>query len=308
MEPRSDPPTLMRVANAPVSWGIIEFDLGGPSMAAGQVLDEIAQTGYQGTELGDWGFLPTDPPSLRDELEARQLELVAAFVPVAFADPNAHPAGEAQALQVARLLSAVAGERPLIVLSDDNASLPERERNAGRIGAAQLLSPDQWRVFSAGVERIARAVRNETGLRSVYHHHGGGFVETPEELGVLMERTDPQLVGLCLDSGHYRFGGGDPVAAIRQYGDRVWHVHLKDWDPAVAAQAARAGWGYLEAVRHGVFCRLGRGAVDFAGLLGQLRAIDYAGWLVVEQDLPAGQGDPQAFAQQNREYLRSLGV
>lgn len=298
----------MRVANAPVSWGVIEFGFGAPSITAGQVLDELAQTGYEGTELGDWGFLPTDPQVLRAELEARELSLVAAFVPVAFSDPQAHPAGEAQALRAARLLHAVAGDGPLIVLSDDNAGLPAREQNAGRIGPAQQLAAEQWEVFTAGVERIARAVRQESGLRTVFHHHGGGLVETPAEVEILMERTDPQLVGLCLDSGHYRFGGGDPLQALRHYADRVWHVHLKDWDPAVADRAAREGWGYLEAVRQGVFCRLGQGAVDFPALLRQLKDLHYDGWLVVEQDLPAGRGDAKALALQNREYLRQLGV
>lgn len=299
---------MMRVANAPVSWGVIEMEFGGPTPAPGRVLDEIAQTGYQGTELGGWGFLPTDPPTLRAELQARGLALVAAFVPIALANPDAHAPGEAQALRVARLLSAVAGDSPLIVLSDDNAAEPAREQNAGRIGPEHQLPAGQWAAFAAGAERIAGAVRRETGLRSAFHHHAGGFVETPAELDTLMERTDPQLLGLCLDSGHYRFGGGDPVAAAGRYGDRIWHVHLKDWDPKVADRAAWEGCGYLDAVRKGVFCRLGQGAVDFPNLLRRLQEGGYQGWLVVEQDLPAGQGDPKALAQQNREYLRGLGV
>lgn len=299
---------MMRVANAPVSWGVIEFDFGGPQLTAGQVLDQIAQTGYQGTELGDWGFLPTDPDRLRAELSARDLELVAAFVPIAFADPAAHADGLARALRAAQLLAAVAGERPLIVLSDENASIPARERNAGRIGPEQQLDQQAWQTFSAGVEAAARAIKQETGLRSVYHHHGGGYVETPAEVATLMQRTDPELLGLCLDSGHFRFGGGDPVQAVSHYRDRIWHVHLKDWDSQVAEQAARTGWGYLEAVRRGVFCRLGEGAVDFPQLLGRLEQIGYDGWLVVEQDLPAGQGDPERYARLNRQYLRQLGI
>lgn len=298
----------MRVANAPVSWGVIEFDFGGPELTAGQVLDQIAQTGYQGTELGEWGFLPTDPDRLRAELTARNLELVAAFVPVAFADPAAHADGLARALRAARLLAAVAGERPLIVLSDENASVPARERNAGRIEPQQQLDEQGWRTFSAGAEAVARAIVQQTGLRSVFHHHGGGYIETPAELATLMQRTDPELIGLCLDSGHFRFGGGDPVEAVSQYQERIWHVHLKDWDPQVAEQALHQDWGYLEAVRRGVFCRLGEGAVDFESLIRRLKQIDYDGWLVVEQDLPAGQGDPERYARLNRQYLQALGI
>lgn len=299
---------MMRVANAPVSWGVIEFDFGGPQLTAAQVLEQISQTGYEGTELGDWGFLPTDPERLRAELQSPGLELVAAFVPIALADPASHAAGQANAIKVARLLAAVAGERPLVVLSDDNASVPAREHNAGRIGPELQLAEAQWQTFAAGAEQVARAVLRETGLRCVFHHHGGGYVETPAEVAALMERTDPELLGLCLDSGHYRFGGGDVYEAVQRYGNRIWHVHLKDWDPQVAEQARQEGWGYLEAVRQGVFCRLGQGAVDFPKLLGGLQQNGYEGWLVVEQDLPAGQGDAERFARLNRQYLRKLGI
>src|SRR3990172_5831988 len=97
------------VANAPCSWGVVEgFASGQAAPGYAQVLDEMAAAGYAGTELGDWGFMPTDAETLRAELARRGLALVGAFVPVALAGPASHAPGEADALRVARLLAQVA--------------------------------------------------------------------------------------------------------------------------------------------------------------------------------------------------------
>jgi inosose dehydratase len=196
----------------------------------------------------------------------------------------------------------------LIVLSDDNATVPNRTQRAGRIRAEDGLLPDEWDGYAARAEHVARAVRDATGLRTVFHHHCAGYVETPRELDALMARTDPVLLGLCLDTGHMTYGGGDPVAALRQYGPRVWHVHAKDCDADVAQKARAEGWDYHTALRHGIFCELGRGAVDFPGVIAELQRLRYSGWIVVEQDVLPGLGTPAASAERNRTFLRRLGV
>ncbi len=298
---------MIKIANAPCSWGVLEFALDGQTAGYAQVLDEMQATGYAGTELGDWGFMPTEPARLRAELAARGLALLGAFVPVALAQPAAHAPGEAQALRTAQLLAEAAGEHAFIVLADDNGTDPARTQNAGRIRPEHGLSAAQWPVFAQGANRIAGAVRAQTGLRTVFHHHGAGYVETPAEVAQLLAQTDPALLGLCLDTGHYRLGGGDPLAALAQHGDRVWHVHFKDYHPAVAEQARVEGWDYFRAVRAGVFCELGQGAVDFAAFKAALEARGYDGWIVVEQDVLPGLGTPRESAARNRAYLRGLG-
>lgn len=298
----------LHVANAPCSWGALEFDWAGPAPAFAQVLDEMSATGYAGTELGDWGFLPTEPDALRTELSHRRLALIGAFVPVRLSVEGDHQTGVEAALRVARLLAAAAGSAPFIVLSDDTARDPERTRVAGRVRPEHGLDDRGWATVARGANRIARDVKNETGLRTVFHHHCATFVETPAEIDALMSRTDPSLLGLCLDTGHCAFGGGDPVAVLARWKDRVWHVHLKDCDPNVKTRAARDAWDYQEAVRHGVFCELGHGEVDFRGVLATLKAINYSGWLVVEQDVLPSMGTPAESAARNRDYLRSLGV
>jgi inosose dehydratase len=299
---------MIRVANAPCSWGVLEFEGTRRTASYDRVLDEIRDTGYAGTELGDWGFMPTDPEVLKRAVSDRGLRLIAAFVPVALADASSHEAGTATAVRTAHLIRAAGGSDAMIVLSDANASVAEREVNAGRITAAHGLTDSQWKHFAEAAERVARAVREDTGLRTVFHPHCGGYVETPAEIDALMNRTDPSLLGLCLDTGHVMYAGGDSVDILHRHGARIWHVHFKDCDPRVAANARAARLGYLAAVRSQLFCELGAGAVDFAALVAALRARSYDGWIVVEQDVFGGAGSPAESARRNRQYLRSMGV
>ncbi len=300
--------TPIKIANAPCSWGVLEFDLPGQAAGCSQVLDEIRDTGYAGTELGDWGFMPTDPAALRRELDQRKLTMVGAFVQVAFSSPEAHAAGAESAVRTAKLLSGTAGRSPFIVLADDNATVPARTKNAGRISARDSLTDPEWKTFARGVERVAGAVRDETGLRSVVHPHAAGFIETPDEIARLLDLTDPQLVGLCFDTGHYRFGGGDPVAGLKQHRDRIWHMHFKDCSPAGHERSRTEQWDYFESLRQGIFCELGKGDVNFPAVIEELRHNDYTGWIVVEQDVLPGMGAPKEYAQRNRDYLRALGL
>ncbi len=300
---------VIRVANAPCSWGALEFDLQATPLGYGQVLDEIRDTGYVGTELGDWGFMPTEPGVLREELAARGLALVGAFVPVAFVDEGACADGEARAVRTAQLMAEAAGTAPFIVLADDNGKVAERTRSAGRVVPAQSLSHGQWHEYGERVTRLASVVKRETGLRCVFHHHAAGYVETPWEIDDLLAHTDPGLVGLCFDTGHFRFGGGgDALAMMRRYRHRMWHVHFKDCSPAVHARSREQGWDYFESLRQGIFCELGQGGVDFRALADELRQTGYAGWVVVEQDVLPGMGSPRECARRNRACLQACGL
>jgi len=298
---------MIKIANAPCSWGVLEFNLEGEAARYAQVLDEIQATGYVGTELGDWGFMPTDPAILNGDLQAHNLEMLGAFVPVGFSDSNAHAAGAETAIRIAKLLAAT-GKAPFIVLADDNGKNSERTQKAGRITPDLGLSADQWAVFATGLESVARAVHDATGVRCVFHHHCAGFVETPAEIETLLSLTDPQLVGLCFDTGHYTFGGGNAVEGVRKYTDRIWHFHFKDYEPNIAERSRQQGWDYFTSVKNGIFCELGKGSVDFPSVVKALDEIHYSGWGVVEQDVLPGMGTPKESAQRNRDYLRSIGL
>lgn len=302
-------PTL-RVGNAPCSWGTLEFEEAkGEQIEFGRMLDELVETGYTGTELGDWGYMPTDPAALTAELKKRGLVMLGAFVPVALKHRACHEPGIANAVKTARLLAAVATDpKPYLVLADNNGSEAQRTRNAGRVTPDMGLTAGEWKVFADGANNVAHAVLHETGLKTVFHHHCAGYVETPHEIDQLLELTDPDLLGLVFDTGHYSYGSGgaDVVAGLEQFKDRVWYIHFKDCQPEVAKQARAEGWDYFEALRHGVFCELGKGCVDFPAVLRRLRNSGYAGYTLVEQDILPGMGAPKESARRNREYLQSI--
>lgn len=299
---------MIKIANAPCSWGVLEFDLNGKVVGFERVLNEIKEAGYEGTELGDWGFMPTDPLKLRKELDKRELVMLGAFVPVQLKDSLKHKPGVEQAIRTAKLMLQAGFPKAFIILADENGSIKERTLNAGRINPSLSLTKEEWKVFASGVNLVASEVKNQTGLRTVFHHHCAGYVETPEETDTLMSLTDPDLVGLVLDMGHYMFGGGDPVYALKKYKDRIWHIHFKDCDPEIARKSRIEGMDYFQSVNAGVFCELGCGAVNFPAIVKELNTWQYSGWIVVEQDVLPGMGDPKTCAKRNLEYIKSLGL
>ncbi len=310
----------IQVGNAPCSWGTLEFEgYNVNPIGYQQMLDELVETGYSATELGDWGFMPSDPPALRSEVEGRRLPMLGAFVQMAFKKPEAYPAGQAEVLKTARLLQAAFPDqqpRPFIILADDNATEPARTLNAGRATPAIGLSAGEWRTFAGGVQETARLVREETGLPVLFHHHSAGYVETPAEIDCLLDATDPALVNLVFDTGHYVFGCGPDApgsdgritAALDHYAERIKYLHFKDCHPELAARSRREGWDYIRELREGIFCELGKGCVDFPGVYGWLQSRGYQGFVLVEQDLLPGMGTPRESALRNRQYLRSIGL
>jgi inosose dehydratase len=299
---------MFRIANAPCSWGVIE-GIEGERSGWERVVDEMAETGYIGTELGDWGFMPTDPDVLRGELDGRGLGLIGSWVSVNLEDAAKHRASADDAVRTGKQLARVGGPEAVVVLGNDPYGNPHRTKISGRVRPEDGMSDAQWTVFAEGANHVARRVMDEAGIRTVVHQHIGTLIETEAEARRLFEMTDPAVLGLCLDTGHWTFGaGGDPVAAVREFRDRIWHVHFKDCDLAVVEASRANGWDGPESVGHGVFCELGKGSVDFPGMLAALSEIDYAGWIVVEQDVLPGMGNPRESARRNREYLRSIGV
>ncbi len=312
------PKNNIHIGNAPCSWGTLEFEgLEEQRIEYQQMLNELTEAGYTGTELGDWDFMPTDPTALQAELQQRHLAMTGAFVPVALKNPAAHAPGEAMALQTARLLAGLSPHpdaKPFLVLADDNAAAdPLRTLNAGRVRPDIGLTETEWQTFAQGVERIAQAVWDETGLRTVFHHHCAGYIETPAETARLLGMTNPKLVGLVFDTGHYAFGAGEDgchsvLAGLNRFAERVWYIHFKDCQPEVAHRSRAEAWDYFTSLQHGVFCELGQGCVDFPSIMTWLGQNNYQGYITVEQDILPGMGDPKESAQRNRAYLKKIGL
>jgi len=308
------PTPVMRVASAPVSFGVDEVLMDDAWMPEpDEMLDWMLGIGYEGTELGPPGYLG-DADQLKARLSSRGLAFVGSFMPQHFSRAEHAETDRAWLRENLRHVKAGTpdGSTPLAILSDhfDEA---DRLAFAGRIKdhPETWLPPERFAVFMDNLHRAAEICREE-GLEPVLHPHAGTYVETADEIARVMDRMDGSLIGLCLDTGHFRFGGADPAKAAEDYHELVRHIHIKDCQPAVLDTVDRDGKGLDEALRRGAFCPLGTGAVDVDAVIQVLRAHDYAGWLVVEQDQALGPTDTRqslvAGQRANLEFVRRLGV
>lgn len=257
--------------------------------------------------------MPTFTPLLKRELTSRSLVMLGAFLPVKLKDATKHAAGVKEGLQLAKLLNSVASDRhrPVLVLADENGTDPVRTKNAGRVTAQMGLTDAEWRIFADGANLIGKAVLEQYNVRVCFHPHCAGFVETPEEVYKFCSLTDPKYVNLTLDGGHVMYGSrqNDPKVLheyLAKVGHRIKYVHCKDCEPAVAEKARAHGWDYFEAIKHGVFCELGKGCVDFKAIVNWQAKANYTGWSLIEQDVLPGMGAPKVCAQNNLNYLKRV--
>lgn len=293
----------LKVASAPVSWGITEIKGLSATLPYQKIMDEIAEAGYKGTELGPWGFYPISPERLGRELSARDLHLVASFVDVPLHEPALFDEGTQAVKRVIPLLAELGA--PVLILSAQ--ATPDRSLVAGRVTETDGLTARQWKQAGAYLRELALAT-SDAGLTPTFHHHAGTYIETPTEIERLFNEVDPDLLGLCLDTGHLVYGGGDNMQIIPVYGQVIRHVHLKNVDAEVLARVRAERLDYVQAIMRGVFSPLEAGSVDIPIVLDALKQGEYDGWFVVEQDIDLsqpGHRDPLQGATRAREYLQS---
>lgn len=272
-------------ASAPDSWGVLDYP--GPSWEQSyeKMLDEMVSAGYTGTELGPYGFFPTDAKILQPQLEKRKLKLLASFVPVKMTDPSAGAAVIERIRKVGHLLATL--KAPFLVVADDQS--PERNAFSGRVYEKDCpkLNAQQWKHVGK-IVADAEKVAGEFGLDLVFHPHVATYVETPEECELFYDATSHTNVGLCLDTGHCVYGHGDSVKEAEKYKDKLRFVHIKDCDTRVLNEARKNKWTFEEAIEHKVFTIIGRGNIDFPAFFRTLLKNGYSGWSVVEQDVAFG--------------------
>jgi inosose dehydratase len=293
---------MIRFGNAPTSWGIEKpADPAYPPWQS--VLDQVAEAGYDGVELGPRGYFPDRPEELSNELSKRHLALSAANVMAPLADS----ATTEQLLRDADLTCELAGALGASYYVIIDGITPDREQTAGRSEDAVRLDRVAWRTLTDTVGRLAE-IAADHGLVAAFHPHAGTRVEFRDEIERLLGDTDPSLVHLCVDTGHSTYAGIDPVELCRSHAARLAYVHLKDVTLPVLERARLDKVGFWEAYRWGVFCVLGRGSVDFVGLRDCLRDLRYDGWLTVEQDAsPTGHSVPLEDAMASRKFLADTG-
>ena len=301
------------VANAPISYGAFELTVGiDPNVPDGeQILDEVQSAGYAGIDLGPVGYLG-DGRVLADRLASRQLGLAGAYLEFPFTDPAALPSLYSELDAMFDVFDAVRavvpGPVPRPTIADSGSE--RRRNNPGRSHTDQSWGLDGpgWDRMKVGLASVVERCRDR-GYEPTFHHETGTYVEAPWEIQRILDISD---VGLCLDTGHFFIGGGDPVKAIHDWSGRINHVHVKDalqsvMDGIVADHVATMNIWTREA-----FPAFGNGDANVAGVIAALKDIDYEGWLVVEQDIFPQTADRfvQAIDDQkkNRRFLADLQV
>ena len=288
---------LDRVATAPVSWGVCEVPGWGYQLPVDRVLAEMADAGFTHTELGSWGYLPTEPADLRRTLDGHGLSLLGGFVPLVLHDASRAESTRRIARRWARLISG-GGGRFFVTCA---VSREDQWRH-------EPLSDAEWAVLCASLAEID-GIAAEHGLSQVYHSHFGSLVETDAELRRILEGSD---VSLVLDTAHITIGGTDVEELLDHYEPRVGLVHLKDLEPALAAQLKAGELSLMQAVQRGLFPPLGRGQVAIAQIVTRLEESGRDLWYVLEQDAAIAEGDLSAVAGLRRnadlglEFLQSL--
>lgn len=260
--------TVDRIAGAPISWGVCEVPGWGYQLSPSRVLAEMHDVGLAATELGPDGFLPADSGAMADVLARHDLQAIGGFTPLLLHVPGQDPVPD-----VEKLLQAYAATgSDVLVLSAVTGLDGYDERPE--------LDAAGWRTLLGNLDRLD-ALAAEHGVKAVLHPHVGTMVENGDEVQRVL---DGSSIALCLDTGHLLIGGTDPAELTRQAPHRIAHTHVKDVDLGLARQVQSGRRTYTEAVREGIYRPVGHGDVDFAAIVGYLRAEGYPGWYVLEQD------------------------
>ena len=293
----------IKIGNAPVSWGVEEIPDWGPQLPVDRVLNEMKETGYLGTELGPWGYMPTEYEPLKQLMDKYDLAMVAAFCPI-----NLHT-GELNDFEIGELkkeadLLVKMGSKDIIIADSGSDS---RYKIAGRVekeAGNDKLDDTLWRKLGENLKVVVDICRGY-GLRVSFHPHVGTYIENAEEIRRFGEVTKDLGLLYCLDTGHLAYAGADPVKLFAEHAERLGILHLKDVNLEMLADCAKKGLNFIDTTKQGAFVPLGAGHVDYPAIFNILKDSNYSGWVIVEQDRVLGPNDnPLEDAKQSMAYLK----
>ena len=284
---------------APIGWCNDDMPELGAENTFKQIVSEMALAGFTGCEIGN--KYPSDPVELKKALDLRGMRIASRWYSSFLLT---RPIEEEEKDFIANLefLAAVGANR--INVSEQSYSIQGKMDVPILTGGHKhVMNEEEWDRFTKGLNHLGKIAKDH-GFRLCFHHHMGTVVQTSEETDRMMKSTDPDLVFLCYDTGHFTFAGEDPLAMLKKYADRVGHVHLKDMRLDVVEEARRNNWSFLQAVRNGAFTVPGDGGVDFDPIFRLLSEGGYTGWLLVEAEHDPAKAEPLEYAIKGRKYIK----
>jgi len=292
----------IRIGSAPDSWGVW-FPEDSLQTPWPRFMDEISAAGYKWTELGPYGYLPTEIEIIEAELAKRDLKVCAGFAMGNLEEPELWRELESQVIGAGKILEALNAEY-LVVIDGTYSNL-----FTGEQVEPKALDHDHWQHLIATTHKIADIVSDRFNLKLVFHPHAETHVEFEDQIEQFLDDTDPSRVSLCFDVGHHAYRGGDPVAFMRKHHARIPYLHIKSVDPEMQKKVENENIPFATAVSMNMFCEPSVGAVDFQSLKDLLTELDFEGFAIVEQDMyPVSFDRPLPIAKRTLEYLKAIGL
>jgi inosose dehydratase len=292
------------------------YDVSNPHLPHWErVLDEAAEAGFGGLELGPYGYMPLDVARVGAALESRGLKIVAGTIFDDLVSQANRQTLVRQTDEICALITSLPrpenhpGQRfaaPYLTVMDWGHD--ERDYAAGHPDRAPRLDQEAWDGTVANIRAIAERARDRYGVRAVIHPHAGGYIEFEDELDRVAEDVPEEVAGLCLDTGHMDYSGMDPIATLRRYATHTDYIHFKDIDDAKYTDVMNRHIRFFDACAEGVMCPIGRGRIDYSGLRGLLGEIGYGGYITIEQERdPRSADGVLADLLASRDFLRRAG-
>ena len=265
--PAPDASSAIKFGYAAITWGA----------KVTQAVDDISSLGFRGIQLRSEAVAQFGDrrAELRELLKRRHLTMAVLSSGNLSIDPAREREELAKHVANAEFVRDIGGLYLQVI----------DERPKGR-----SITPDDYRRLGRLLTTLGERTA-AVGIPLVYHHHMNSLGERPEEIARVLEAADPRRVKLLFDVAHFQQGGGDPVAALRQYREWIQVVHLKD----VETTAASPGYRFVE---------LGRGGVDVPGVFVALDEIKFEEWAIVELDrVPDPNRTAKQAAEANKRFL-----
>jgi len=285
----------IQIGISPIAWQNDDLPDLTAAYSMEQALEESREIGYTGVERGQ--RMPKDTDGLKAYLDKYDIALCGGWCS---GSTLVNDFDDEVAAIMAQVEQFKALNAPCIVYAECSNTIQGDQSVA--VNDRPTLSRDDIRSYAVKLSEVAKWSTDQ-GMPVAYHHHMGSIIESEDDVNWLMEYSDPTALKLCFDTGHLLFGGGDVLATLDRWGDRVHHVHFKDIRPDVVKSIRENRGSFLDAVIAGAFTVPGDGCIDFHAVGKALKGMDYSGWIVVEAEQDPAKAPPKEYSQMGFDHI-----